>query len=50
MEKEFTSEYYDPFFKQMDKYSIDPEAAPFAAPEVQPTEEMLFAFTAFLIA
>ena len=45
MEKEFTSEYYDPFFKQMEKYSIDPEAAPFAA-----TEEMLFAFTAFLIA
>ena len=40
MEKEFNSLFYDSFAEQMKKYGIEPEAAPYAAPEIQSTEEM----------
>ncbi|NTW72077.1 MAG: hypothetical protein HGA49_07545 [Eubacteriaceae bacterium] len=49
MSKDMNSEYYLSFPDAVEKYSIDPEAIPFAAENFQSVEEMFFAFTMFLI-
>lgn len=49
MSNEFKSEYYTSMEQAIEKYNLIPESIPFAAGDLQGTEEMFFAFTMFLI-
>ncbi|QSX07634.1 hypothetical protein J0B03_07265 [Alkalibacter rhizosphaerae] len=49
MSNEMKSEYYTSMEEAIEKYNLIPEAVPFAAGDLQGTEEMFFAFTMFLI-
>ena len=49
MNKEFNSEYYQPFPETMEKYQIPEDAFQYAGESLQSVEEMYFGFTMFLI-
>lgn len=43
------SEYYSSFEETMEHYEIPEEAYPFAGESLQPTEDLFFGFTIYLI-
>lgn len=49
MSNELKSAYYISMNEAIEKYDLIPESIPFAAPDIQGTEELFFAFTMFLI-
>ena len=49
MSNEMKSAYYTSMEEAVEKYNLIPESIPFAAPDLQGTEELFFAFTMFLI-